>query len=90
MSSMSLTTPTALRAWARQFRVPSTLMRYARAKLIAQDRRASQRGWTVTSGRWGSRTYRDPRFDSLARSAEMGGSATGYLEALVLVPVVGR
>jgi hypothetical protein len=29
----------------------------------AQDAHAYNRGWTVTTGRFGSRTYRDPRWD---------------------------
>ncbi|GAY12538.1 hypothetical protein TOK_1026 [Pseudonocardia sp. N23] len=32
-------------------------------RLDAQDARAYNRGWTVTSGKFGSRTYRDPRWD---------------------------
>lgn len=28
-----------------------------------QDERALAQGWTVTAGRFGSRTYRDPRWD---------------------------
>ncbi|GEL27056.1 hypothetical protein PSU4_60100 [Pseudonocardia sulfidoxydans NBRC 16205] len=31
--------------------------------LDAQDAPAYNRGWTVTQGRFGSRTYRDPRWD---------------------------
>jgi hypothetical protein len=35
-------------------------------RLDAQDERARARGWTVTAGPRGSRTYRDPRWDQLA------------------------
>jgi ribosomal protein L37E len=40
----------------------------------ADDRYARNRGWQVTSGRGGlSRTYRDPRFDSLTACPACGG-----------------
>jgi hypothetical protein len=32
-------------------------------RLAAQDTAALNRGWTVDRGRFGSRTYRDPRWD---------------------------
>jgi hypothetical protein len=35
-------------------------------RLDAQDERARARGWTVTAGPRGSRTYRDSRWDQLA------------------------
>jgi hypothetical protein len=37
------------------------------------DHRADERGWTITRGARGRRTYRDPRFDALAaqRLAEL-------------------
>jgi hypothetical protein len=76
MSSMSLAGPANLRAWARA-RVAAGLTRAVYSGLIAQDLRAAQQGWTVTNGRWGSRTYRDPRFDSLARTVDIAES-TGH------------
>ncbi|ODU05021.1 MAG: hypothetical protein ABS81_08705 [Pseudonocardia sp. SCN 72-86] len=32
-------------------------------RLDAQDAHAYNRGWTITTGRFGSRIYRDPRWD---------------------------
>jgi hypothetical protein len=48
-------------------------LRIVRERLVDQDRRASANGWTVSAGRWGRRTYRDPRFDLLqaTRSPEL-------------------
>lgn len=39
-------------------------LRWLRERLAGQERFAEQAGWKVRKGRWGSRTYRDPRFDS--------------------------
>jgi hypothetical protein len=34
-------------------------------RLDAQDEDARSRAWTVTAGRFGARTYRDPRWDQV-------------------------
>jgi hypothetical protein len=44
----------------------SRLRDRVRRHLDAQDERALARGWTVTVGPRGCRTYRDPRWDQLA------------------------
>jgi hypothetical protein len=44
----------------------SRLRDRVRRHLAAQDERASARGWAVTVGPRGSRTYRDPRWDQIA------------------------
>jgi hypothetical protein len=42
---------------------------------IADDTRAIANGWQITPGKLGlTRTYRDPRFDSLTASDQCGGS----------------
>jgi hypothetical protein len=46
-----------------------SLVRLLREMLAAEERLAKQTGWESTPGRWGSRTYRDPRFDRLAAGA---------------------
>jgi hypothetical protein len=43
-----------------------------RARLRHQDDHAAERGWTVGRGRWGGRTYRDPRFDFLGELSVLG------------------
>ena len=47
--------------------VPARLLKLAIARhlrrLATQDAYAYSRGWTVHSGRFGSRAYRDPRWD---------------------------
>ncbi len=56
---------------------PSRLTRIASRLHAAADERAAARGWTITpaSGWLGmtARTYRDPRFDSLAHQAALDG-----------------
>ncbi|MGR6918190.1 hypothetical protein ACU635_28440 [[Actinomadura] parvosata] len=53
--------------------VSGWLARADRALCADQDERARQYGWTVTKTGFGSRRYRDPRFDALkaARLAEL-------------------
>lgn len=88
MSSMSFADPANLRAGVRA-RVAAGLTRSIYSRLIAQDLRAAQRGWAVTAGKWGSRTYRDPRFDSVVRYAETGESAASSL-GITVVPAASR
>lgn len=47
---------------------------WLRARLIEEERAAERAGWEVTTGRWGSRTYRDPRFDRLPAAAGAEGA----------------
>lgn len=39
-------------------------VRWLQERLASEEHFAEQAGWKITRGRWGSRTYRDPRFDS--------------------------
>lgn len=63
-------TPAAGSPWARcSAALGSVSLRPWRAlevRLAEQDHRATERGWTVSRGARGRRTYRDPRFDTLA------------------------
>jgi hypothetical protein len=62
-------TPAPGRLWARLSALGSVSIppwRAVEARLEAQDHRADERGWTITRGARGRRTYRDPRFDGLA------------------------
>lgn len=54
-------------------RMSALLARADQALCEKQDGRARQYGWTVTRTGFGSRRYRDPRFDALkaARLAEI-------------------
>ncbi len=45
-------------------------------RLDAQDERARARGWTVTAGPRGSRTYRDRRWDQLAEIRAQAARST--------------
>ncbi|MEV0829481.1 hypothetical protein [Nonomuraea rubra] len=53
--------------------VSELLARADRALCADRDERARQYGWTVTRTGFGSRRYRDPRFDAL-RAARLAGS----------------
>ncbi|WP_146103950.1 hypothetical protein [Nonomuraea solani] len=46
-------------------RISALPTRADRALCAGQDERARQYGWTVTKTGFGSRRYRDPRFDAL-------------------------
>ena len=51
------------------------LRRLGLAAFRTDDEFARQHGWQVAAGRLGlSRTYRDPRFDGLARCSDCHGS----------------
>jgi hypothetical protein len=56
------------------------ISQHLRAPLEAEEEHARSRGWQVERGRWGSRAYRDPRFDSLDR----------HLDTATVVPAVVR
>ncbi|WP_169789177.1 hypothetical protein [Nonomuraea candida] len=62
--------------WAARIaaRVGALVARADRAVCAGQDERARRHGWTVTRTGFGSRRYRDPRFDAL-RAARTGGRA---------------
>lgn len=52
--------------------VSELLARADRALCADRDERARQYGWTVTRTGFGSRRYRDPRFDAL-KAARLAG-----------------
>ncbi|MEV1001568.1 hypothetical protein [Nonomuraea sp. NPDC050202] len=56
--------------------VSELLARADRALCADQDERARQYGWTVTRTGFGSRRYRDPRFDAL-KAARLAGLRAG-------------
>jgi hypothetical protein len=39
-----------------------------------EDARATARGWEVRRGAWGTRTYRDPRWDTVHACSSCGGN----------------
>lgn len=60
----------------------SRLRDRVRRHLDAQDERAWARGWTVTAGPRGCRTYRDPRWDRIAElRAQTAGTDTTAVPA---------
>ncbi|MEV0618996.1 hypothetical protein AB0I81_37150 [Nonomuraea sp. NPDC050404] len=52
-------------------RISAWVDRADRALCAAPDERARRHGWTVTTTGFGSRRYRDPRFDALKAARQV-------------------
>lgn len=67
-------------------------MRSAGARIfMADDARAAMHGWQTTQGKLGlSRTYRDPRFDSLAPCNQCHGSGKAEDQSCTRCSGTGR
>lgn len=73
MFSMSIPTASLTRGWqvtAQSIARWCCLRMNSISGVEAEEERAVERGWQVERGRWGSRSYRDPRFDTLAHAYE--------------------
>lgn len=66
------------------------LSRRFRSPIEVEEERAMARGWRVERARWGGRTYRDPRFDALAGTVDMGQCVGHDMDTAAVVPVVAR
>ncbi|MFB4277955.1 MULTISPECIES: hypothetical protein [unclassified Nonomuraea] len=66
-------------------RISAWLVRVDRALYAKHDERARRYGWTVTKTGFGSRKYRDPRFDALkaARVAELRAAGEAPVRSAV-------